>query len=344
MSANFPTLPAFVLALALTLTLTLTTTAFAQTDPFGIVEISGSVTFVAPAHQGQFANLELGDSLWGTLRVDLSAPPTQGPGNSLAYELTGNTPVVFVGMTSVLMDSAATQPQLGITDGAAPDPDRIDLAYPVRFWGGPSVGQSQGTAHIAFLDAGGDAWSSPLIAGVPAPLMPELDPGQSASLRVVTSSGTLVFEATLQTFYIDLSSESRCNAVLNSTFQTGRLTGIGSRLFVDNSFSILADRLPPDSFGLFLTSATEGFVQNPGGQNGNLCLNGIIGRYLGQVQSSGTAGTMTLDVDLLNLPVLAGTVSISAGETRFFQLWHRDVSTFGTATNNFTQSLGVLFE
>lgn len=338
MSVDFPTFAAPVLTLAFA------TTAFAQTEPFGMVEVSGAVTFVEPTHQGQFANLELGDSLWGTFRLDLSMPPTQGPGSSLAYEVAGNTPVVFVGSTFIPRDSVTSQPSLVITDGTAPEPDRIDHAYPVRFWGGPSVGQILGTAHIAFIDASGDAWSSPLIAGVPAPLMPELDPNQSASLRLVAASGTLVLEATLQIIYIDLSNESGCNASLNSTFQTGRLTGIGSRLFIDNGFSILADRLPPGSFGLFLTSATEGFVQNPGGQNGNLCLSGDIGRYLGQVQSSGIAGTMTLDVDLMNFPVAAGTVAISAGETRFFQLWHRDVSTFGSATNNFTQSLRVLFE
>ncbi len=325
------------------LAFSIATGALAQTEPYGIFDISGSVTFVEPSHQGQFAGLNLGDSLWGTPLLDLSSAPAQGAGDSLLYATT-NTPAVFVGDTFIPREIVTSLPPFVITDGTALAPDRIDYEYPVEFWGGPGIGSIQGTARVSFTDTGGDAWSSPLIAGLPFPLLPDLAQDQSATLEVVAATGELVLEAALSTLYLDLSNESRCFSNLNSTFQTGRLTGVGSRVFADNSFSIFADRLPLDSFGLFITSATEGIVQNPGGQNGVLCINGDIGRYLGQVQSSGSTGTMTLNVDLTSLPTAAGTVSISAGETRYFQLWHRDVTDFGQATNNFTLSLGVLFQ
>ena len=89
---------------------------------------------------------------------------------------------------------------------------------------------------------------------------------------------------------------------------------------------------------------TEGFVMNPAGSQGNLCLAGAIGRFVGpgEIQSSGSTGTISLDIDLTQLPQPTGTVVVSMGETWSFQLWHRDIVA-GNSTSNFTDGLRITF-
>ena len=101
-----------------------------------------------------------------------------------------------------------------------------------------------------------------------------------------------------------------------------------------------AAALPTDQFGYFLTSQTQGFVANPGGSQGNLCVLGNIGRFLEQVQSSGPAGSFTIQVDLTNMPT-SPPQSVMAGETWNFQAWYRDVNP--VTTSNFTDAVSVTF-
>jgi hypothetical protein len=49
----------------------------------------------------------------------------------------------------------------------------------------------------------------------------------------------------------------------------------------------------------------------------------------------------SLALDLTRTPTPAGLVSVSAGETRFFQGWYRDANP--GVTSNFTASLEVDF-
>jgi hypothetical protein len=109
----------------------------------------------------------------------------------------------------------------------------------------------------------------------------------------------------------------------------------------DDSLTLKAFQLPADEFGYFLASATQGFVANPGGSQGNLCLGGSIGRFLGpgQVLDSGPYRSVSLEVDLGAVPTANGPVQVQAGETWNFQFWHRD----GPA-NNFTDAIAVTFQ
>ncbi|MEM1449285.1 MAG: hypothetical protein AAGI22_09220 [Planctomycetota bacterium] len=136
-----------------------------------------------------------------------------------------------------------------------------------------------------------------------------------------------------------------CAANPNSTGSPGVLSAIGSVLAVDDDVTLTASDLPTGSFGFFLTSRTQGFTAMPGGSEGNLCLAGSIGRYVGagQIQNTGSVGSYALTLDLTRTPTPTGLVAIGAGETWNFQGWHRD-SAGGSATSNFTDGLQIDFQ
>ncbi|MEM6672036.1 MAG: hypothetical protein AAF726_04290 [Planctomycetota bacterium] len=135
-----------------------------------------------------------------------------------------------------------------------------------------------------------------------------------------------------------------CTAVPNSTGTTGVIAAIGSAMASDNDVTLIATDLPINAFGFFLASQVQGFVTNPGGSAGNLCLAGSIGRYVGpgQIQTTGLEGEFSLVIDLTNVPQPTGPVSVMAGENWNFQAWHRD-SVGGSATSNFTDATSVDF-
>lgn len=135
-----------------------------------------------------------------------------------------------------------------------------------------------------------------------------------------------------------------CMTVPNSTGASGALSAAGTTMVASNDVTLVASSLPPSSFGFFIVSDMSGFVMNPGGSTGNLCLAGSIGRYVGpgQIQNSGSAGEFSLAIDLANIPQPTGSLSVSPGDTLFFQGWHRD--TVGmTATSNLTNGLEITF-
>ncbi|MEZ6016391.1 MAG: hypothetical protein R3F49_14835 [Planctomycetota bacterium] len=136
-----------------------------------------------------------------------------------------------------------------------------------------------------------------------------------------------------------------CVANANSTGQTGRIAGSGSASVAANGLTLSADQLPNNAFGFFLTSTTQSFVANPAGSQGNLCLGGSIGRYVGagQIKNTGATGAFSLALDLTQTPTPTGFVSVTVGQTRYFQAWHRDVAA-GAATSNFTNGLAVTFQ
>ncbi|MEM6675612.1 MAG: hypothetical protein AAF726_22365 [Planctomycetota bacterium] len=135
-----------------------------------------------------------------------------------------------------------------------------------------------------------------------------------------------------------------CDANANSTGVTARIAVAGSDVAADNDLTLSASSLPTFSFGFFLTSLDQGFVMNPGGSAGNLCLGGSIGRYVGpgQIQNSGAGGAFSLDVNLTQHPTPTGFVIVTAGDTWNFQAWYRD-SVGGAPTSNFTDGIELSF-
>ncbi|QDV05334.1 hypothetical protein Poly30_08310 [Planctomycetes bacterium Poly30] len=134
-------------------------------------------------------------------------------------------------------------------------------------------------------------------------------------------------------------------ANVNSSGMPGSITVAGSSSVAMNDVELRGDDLPSFSFGFFLTSTTQGFVANPAGSQGNLCLAGAIGRFVGsgQIQNSGVAGTMALAINLNQHPTPTGLVAVQPGQTWNYQLWFRD-SVGGTAVSNFTDGVSVMFQ
>ncbi len=83
-------------------------------------------------------------------------------------------------------------------------------------------------------------------------------------------------------------------------------------------------------------SRTQGFIQQPGGSVGNLCLGFPIGRFVSQVKSTGSLGQFVVSVDLTNIPLLG---AVHAAESWNFQAWFRDVPN----TSNFTNGVEITF-
>jgi hypothetical protein len=135
-----------------------------------------------------------------------------------------------------------------------------------------------------------------------------------------------------------------CTANVNSTGQPGLLAGSGSLLVADNFVRLRASQMPAHAFGFFLVSQTQGFVANPGGSQGNLCVVGSIGRYVGsgQIQQSDASGSFALHIDILGIPQPNGAFAAFPGETWNFQAWYRD-SVNGSATSNFSNGLQLDF-
>lgn len=133
-------------------------------------------------------------------------------------------------------------------------------------------------------------------------------------------------------------------AVPNSTGAAARMSATGSAEVAQNDLTLEASSLPSSSFGYFLTSATQGLVVNPGGTQGNLCLAGAIGRYFrpGQIMNSGSAGVISLAVDLNQHPTPVGFVAVQPGQTWNFTAWYRD-AVAGNATSNFADGLEITF-
>ncbi|MEM1450833.1 MAG: hypothetical protein AAF957_18875 [Planctomycetota bacterium] len=131
-----------------------------------------------------------------------------------------------------------------------------------------------------------------------------------------------------------------CMAEPNSTGVPGGIDAVGSRFLAINDLSVVATDLPLNAFGYLAVSESTSFVANPGGSSGNLCIGPTVGRYVGQVQSSGLAGEITTTIDLLAIPSPTGFVTSAPGDTWYFQAWHRDAGPMGV-TSNFTETVSV---
>lgn len=142
---------------------------------------------------------------------------------------------------------------------------------------------------------------------------------------------------------LDTIGANYCGSPANSSGLPGEIHAIGSDLVVDNELTLIATQLPPQQFGIFATSTTQGFVVMPNGQsNGNFCLAGQTGRFRGpgQILTSGVSGRFELAVDLNAVPQGMGTVAVLAGESRNFQAWYRDGVGLGS---NFTNGIEITF-
>jgi hypothetical protein len=90
-----------------------------------------------------------------------------------------------------------------------------------------------------------------------------------------------------------------------------------------------------------LVGTARGFVANPGGSQGDLCLGGSIGRFNLLVGNASAVGTYERAIDLFAIPQSFGPVFTIPGTTWTFQTWFRDANP--TPTNNFSSAVEAFF-
>lgn len=136
-----------------------------------------------------------------------------------------------------------------------------------------------------------------------------------------------------------------CEAVPNSTGETGTITALGSNSIAANNVRLVARNLPNGQSGIFVVSQTFGISPMPGGSLGTLCIAGpSVGRYQapGQIVNSGGNGSYSLLIDLTAIPTPSGSTVALPGQTWNYQSWHRDV-VGGAAVSNFTNAISIQF-
>ncbi|HIG87466.1 MAG TPA: hypothetical protein EYQ25_10520 [Planctomycetes bacterium] len=160
-----------------------------------------------------------------------------------------------------------------------------------------------------------------------------IDPGTGISADF-TISGTLYGSWT------NPAPSTYCAAATNSTGMAGTILMTGSTRLQDQNLVLMATQLPVGQFAFFIVAPNQGFVANPGGSQGNICLSGGLGRYNSQVGQVDAFGTFARNLSITSIPVNP-PVSAQIGETWYFQAWYRDQNP-GTVSN-FTEGLAVTF-
>lgn len=134
-----------------------------------------------------------------------------------------------------------------------------------------------------------------------------------------------------------------CLTAPNTTGQSGSLTITGADHVALNTLTLTATSLVPNQFGMFYCSqTTRQAAPAAWPSNGYLCVGDPAGRFNdpSQILFTGAQGSMSLQVDLTQVPEGNNLVAVAAGQTWNFQGWYRDTVGFG---NNTTDAVAVLF-
>ena len=133
-----------------------------------------------------------------------------------------------------------------------------------------------------------------------------------------------------------------CEAAVNSTGTSAWMRAEGASWQPGAGFVLTCEDMPTNVFGHFIVSNQQGFVPNPGGSQGHLCLQGAIGRYnqLDQIVHSGSTGQVGLWIDSDVLPTPFTPVMALSGETWNFQCWFRD----NGPNSNFSNGVAITFD
>lgn len=141
-----------------------------------------------------------------------------------------------------------------------------------------------------------------------------------------------------------ISSPTGCASNPNSLGFNSTMAAFGSTSVAGNDVTLIAS-LPPNTVGFFITSPFDGFVPNPGGSSGNICLGSNVGRFQSLVKNSLAGGEIRISTqagewDLVSIPSASGSYAAMPNLSAYFQLWHRDASPAGP-TSNFTDGVVV---
>lgn len=302
------------------------------------VRILGTVRSTHGANPPALATVVLGAQV--TVDIRLLEPAQQVLPYSWLYSVDYGASSVEVGGAQGTFDPLNVNPGFGIGNDA---PSNIGDALS---FGGVLDGDFA-TISLGLLDQTGAAFSSvdvrQMVGTSTGPF-----PLTVATLSIADAAAG--FDAVVSIDEIRFSDgglgQAYCPAITpNSTGSTSTLLVTGSAQAAANDLTLTATDLPLNTFGFFLASRQQGLVVAPGGSQGNLCLSGAIGRFVGpgQVRNSGALGTFALAIDLTQLPSPTGFVVATAGETWNFQAWHRD-SVAGSTTSNLSGGVMVVLQ
>ena len=136
-----------------------------------------------------------------------------------------------------------------------------------------------------------------------------------------------------------------CDAVANSTGERAFTGAAGSLMAADNNLTLTTSNLPTQSMGFYFVSQGFGVVAMPGNKVGNLCIvDTIMGRHNADILNSGAGSSVSLTLDLQNLPqAVNGPAMVTAGSTWNWQYWYRD-NAMSQGVANFCNGVSVTFQ
>jgi hypothetical protein len=145
-------------------------------------------------------------------------------------------------------------------------------------------------------------------------------------------------------FVFDLPlGQEVCGGLANSMGAAAWLEALGSRQIDKGLLRLRAGNLVPGQVAMFIAGESSGYVLNPGGSQGALCLGGQIARFNrpGELGVASSDGRLERVIGTHSIPVNP-TVPIFAGESWVFQCWYRDNS--AGFSSNFSAAVEVQFE
>ncbi len=162
------------------------------------------------------------------------------------------------------------------------------------------------------------------------------------NFREAASGQTDMAGAVIAETRSSVTGSQYCSAAINSTGTSAWMNSVGSSWNPGTSVGLRCSDMPANVFGHYIVSNQTGFVANPSGSNGNLCLQGAIGRFnrSGEIFNSGSNGSFLLYIDSGDMPSPFGSVTAMSGQTWNFQCWFRD----NGSESNFSNAVGVTFD
>ena len=131
-----------------------------------------------------------------------------------------------------------------------------------------------------------------------------------------------------------------CEANFNSVQQNGWLALYGNQDAGSTHVGIAQD-LPVGVPCMMIAGMNPAVINMPGGSMGTLCIAGPV-RVASTLTSTLANGLAVFLLDSGSLPGPGGTISVLAGETWNYQVWHRD--NVGGSTSNFTNAVRVQYQ
>ncbi|MEL6712924.1 MAG: PQQ-binding-like beta-propeller repeat protein [Planctomycetota bacterium] len=169
-----------------------------------------------------------------------------------------------------------------------------------------------------------------------------LDAARGRFACIDIDAGTSAERLVLVDLFGGRTQEACTGGVPNSTGVQATLQ-LGGSPFAGRTVEATVSGLQPGGMlGLLAVSDSLAPPIPIAGSQGQLCLGGSIGRFVGQIQAADAAGQQQFTVDSTAIPSAIGLAAAQPGSTYVFQQWHRD-TTGGAATSNTSNAVALTF-